>query len=270
MSSGRLDGRVAFITGAARGQGRSHALRLAGEGADIVAVDACTEYTTTDYVMPSPDELAETARLVEALGRRAVTSVADVRAPEELREAARLGAERLGGIDIVVANAGICVLGSWDEVTDEVWKDTIDTNLTGAWNTMSITAPYLIEGGGGSIICTGSTCGVQGVPFFAPYVASKHGLSGVAKTMANELARHAIRVNVVHPTGVETELTNGLSRIGELIERDPRIGVTFGNALDVERLQPEDVSDAVLFLASDESKYMTGTDFVVDAGCTNF
>ncbi|PBC51531.1 mycofactocin-coupled SDR family oxidoreductase [Rhodococcus sp. ACPA1] len=266
----RLAGKVAFVTGAARGQGRSHALRLAGEGADIIAVDACTAYATTAYPMATVEDLAQTAKEVQALGRRIVTHTADVREPEQLKDALAKGVAELGRLDIVVANAGICVLGAWDEVTPEVWKDTIDTNLTGAWNTMVAAAPHLISAGGGSIIATGSTCGVRGVPFFAPYVASKHGLVGVAKTLANELAQYNIRVNVVHPTGVTTELTNGLARIGELIEANPRLGGTFLNALPVERLEANDISNAVLFLASDEARFVTGTELAVDAGNTNF
>ena len=266
----RLAGKVAFITGAARGQGRSHAIRLASEGADIIAIDACIEYPTTDYPMATAEDLEQTAKEVRALGRRIVTHTADVREPEQLKAALDKGIAELGRLDIVVANAGICVLGSWDEVTPEVWRDTLDTNLTGAWNTMVAATPHLISAGGGSIIATGSTCGLRGVPFFAPYVASKHGLVGVAKTLANELAPYNIRINVVHPTGVTTDLTNGLARIGELIEANPRLGGTFLNALPVERLEASDISNAVAFLASDEARFMTGTELVVDAGNTNF
>ncbi|MFW0786388.1 mycofactocin-coupled SDR family oxidoreductase [Gordonia sp. CPCC 206044] len=267
---GRLAGKVAFITGAARGQGRSHAVRLASEGADIIAVDACVEYATTEYPMATKEDLELTAKEVHALGRRVVTQIADVREQDQLAAALGNGVAELGRLDIVVANAGICVLGAWDEVTPEIWKDTLDTNLTGAWNTMIVAAPHLIAAGGGSIIATGSTCGIRGVPFFGPYVASKHGLVGIAKSYANELAQYNIRVNVVHPAGVVTELTNGLGRIGELIETNPRLGGTFQNALPVERLEASDVSNAVAFLASDESQFVTGTELAVDAGNTNF
>ncbi|WP_062998091.1 mycofactocin-coupled SDR family oxidoreductase [Nocardia jinanensis] len=267
---GRLSGKVAFITGAARGQGRSHALRLAAEGADIIAIDACAEYPSTEYPMATPQDLELTVKEVQALGARIVARVADVRDEVELKSALDEGVAELGGLDVVVANAGICVLGAWDEVTPEVWRDTIDTNLTGAWHTMTTAAPHLIERGGGSMICTGSTCGVKGTPFFGPYVASKYGLVGISRTLANELAQHHIRVNVVHPTGVTTELTKGLGRIGELIESNPRVGGTFMNALPVERVEVEDISNAVLFLASDEARYVTGTELVVDAGNTNF
>ncbi|MFC9760216.1 mycofactocin-coupled SDR family oxidoreductase [Rhodococcus jostii] len=269
-SNGRLAGKVAFITGAARGQGRSHALRLAGEGADIIAVDVCTDYGTTDYPMSTAEDLEQTVKEVQALGRRIVSHTADVRDLEQLRSAVDHGVAELGRLDIVVANAGICVLATWDEVTPEAWKDVIDTNLTGAWNTMVVSAPHLISYGGGSIVCTGSTCGVKGLPFFAPYVASKHGLVGITKTLANELAQHNIRVNIVHPAGVATELTSGLARIGELIDSNPRFGGTFMNALPVERLEANDISNAVLFLASDDAQFMTGTELTVDAGNTNF
>ena len=266
----RFHGRVALITGAARGQGRSHAVQLAAEGADIIAIDICAEYATTDYPGATSDDLDETARQIKELGQRVVAIRADVRDLDELRAAVNAGVLELGRLDVAVANAGICVLTAWDEVTPQIWQDTIDTNLTGVWHTMITAAPHLIATGGGSIVAIGSTCGVQGVPFFAPYVAAKHGLVGVAKTMANELATHSVRVNVVHPTGVVTDLTDGLGRIGELIERNPKIGVTFANALAVERMEPIDVTRAVLFLASDEARYITGAELVVDAGNTNF
>ena len=174
----------------------------------------------------------------------------------------------LGGLDIVVANAGICTVQSWDEVTPAVWQDTLDTNLTGVWNTMVAGVPHLIAAGGGSIIATSSTAGIKGLPYFAPYVAAKHGVVGIAKTMANELARHKIRVNTVHPAGVDTPLGNGLGYLTELIERDPDLGHIYTNALPVESLQPRDISNAVLFLASDEAQWVTGLEFTVDAGNT--
>ncbi|HVV11233.1 mycofactocin-coupled SDR family oxidoreductase [Amycolatopsis sp.] len=269
-TTARLDGKVAFITGAARGQGRSHALRLAGEGADIIAVDICEDYASTAYPMATEEDLAQTAKEVRALGRRVVTRKADVRDRGQLEAALAGGVAELGRLDVVVANAGICVLGAWDEVTPEVWQDTLDTNLTGAWHTITAAVPYLIDAGGGSVIATGSTCGVRGNPFFAPYVASKHGLVGIVRTLANELGRHHIRVNVVHPAGVATDLTGGLARIDQLIQTNPVLGGAFDNALPVGRLEVGDVSNAVLFLATDESRYMTGAELVVDAGNTVF
>jgi SDR family mycofactocin-dependent oxidoreductase len=270
MAADRFVGKVALVTGAARGQGRSHALGRAAEGADVIALDICDEYETTDYAGATEADLAETARLVEKLDRRVVATKVDVRDLGALRTAVDAGVAELGRLDVVAANAGICVLTAWNEVTPQIWQDTLDTNLTGAWHTMIATVPHLIAAGGGSIVCTGSTCGVRGVPFFAPYVAAKHGLVGVARTLANELAEHSVRVNVVHPAGVLTELTNGLGRIGELIDRHPKLAGTFNNALPVERLEPVDITRAVLFLASDDARYVTGTELVVDAGNTNF
>lgn len=271
MTSGaRLAGKVALITGAARGQGRAHALRLANEGADIIAVDVCADYATTAYPMATERDLEITAKQIQSIGRQVATYTADVRDREQLAAAIDGGVGQLGRLDIVVANAGICILDSWDAVTPEAWNDTIGTNLTGAWNTMSMSAQHLISAGGGSIIATGSTCGVRGVPFFAPYVASKHGLVGVVKTLANELAQYNVRANVVHPAGVSTDLTQGLARIGELIETNPHLAGTFVNALPVERLESNDISNAVLFLASDDARFVTGTELIVDAGNTNF
>jgi SDR family mycofactocin-dependent oxidoreductase len=266
--AGRVEGKVAFVTGAARGQGRSHAIRLAEEGADIIAVDACRDYETVGYPLATEADLAETVKAVEALDRRIVASQADVRDSAGLKAAVDGGVAQLGRLDIVCANAGICTVQAWDEVTPAVWQDTLDTNLTGVWNTMVAAAPHLIASGGGSIICTSSTAGIKGLPFLAPYVAAKHGVVGIAKTMANELARHQIRVNTVHPTGVDTPMANGLGGLNPLIGTDQNLGPIFMNSLPVEMVDPRDISNAVLFLASDESRYVTGLEFTVDAGCT--
>jgi SDR family mycofactocin-dependent oxidoreductase len=253
--SGRVAGKVAFITGAGRGQGRSHAIRLAEEGADIIAVDICRDYETVGYGMASAADLAETVQAVEGLDRRIVAAVDE-------------GVAQLGHLDIVSANAGICTVQAWDEVTPAVWQDTLDTNLTGVWNTIVVCAPHLITAGGGSIICTSSTAGIKGLPFLAPYVAAKHGVVGIAKTMANELAAHKIRVNTVHPTGVDTPMGNGLGGLEALIGRDPNLGPIYMNSLPVENVDARDISNAVLFLASDEARYVTGLEFTVDAGNT--
>jgi SDR family mycofactocin-dependent oxidoreductase len=266
--AGRVQGKVAFVTGAGRGQGRSHAIRLAEEGADIIAVDVLTDYPTVSYAMSSEADLAETVRAVEALDRRIIAAKADVRDAGALKQVLDDGVAQLGRLDIVVANAGICTVQSWDEVTPEIWQDTLDTNLTGVWNTMVVAAPHLIAGNGGSIICTSSTAGIKGLPFLAPYVAAKHGVVGIAKTMANELASHNIRVNTVHPTGVDTPMGTGLGGLEALIGKDPNIGPIFMNTLPVETIQPRDISNAVLFLASDEARYVTGLELTVDAGNT--
>jgi SDR family mycofactocin-dependent oxidoreductase len=266
--AGRVEGKVAFITGAARGQGRSHAIRLAEEGADIIAVDVCHDYPTVAYPLATEADLADTVKAVEALDRRIVAVPADVRDFAALKAAVDDGVAQLGRLDIVCANAGICTVQTWDQVTPAVWQDTLDTNLTGVWNTMVATAPHLIAAGGGSIICTSSTAGIKGLPFLAPYVAAKHGVVGIARTMANELAQHQIRVNTVHPTGVNTSMANGLGGLESLIGTDQNLGPIFMNTLPVEMVDPRDISNAVLFLASDESRYVTGLEFTVDAGCT--
>jgi SDR family mycofactocin-dependent oxidoreductase len=266
--AGRVEGKVAFITGAGRGQGRSHAIRLAEEGADIIAVDVLADYATVPYGMSTEADLAETVKAVENLDRRIIAAKADVRDAQALKKAVDDGVAQLGKLDIVVANAGICTVQSWDEVTPAVWQDTLDTNLTGVWNTMVAGAPHLIANGGGSIIATSSTAGIKGLPFLAPYVAAKHGVVGIAKTMANELASHNIRVNTVHPTGVDTPMGDGLGGLESLIGKDPNLGPIFMNTLPVQTTLPRDISNAVLFLASDESRYVTGLQFTVDAGNT--
>src|SRR6516162_4927109 len=229
--AGRVAGKVAFITGAARGQGRAHAIRLAEEGADIIAVDICRDYDTVAYPMATEADMAETVKAVEALDRRIVSAVADVRDAAALKAAVDDGGAQLGRLDIVSANAGICTIQSWDEVTPQVWQDTLDTNLTGTWNTMVVSVPHLIAAGGGSIICTSSTAGIKGLPYLAPYVAAKHGMVGIAKTMANELASHKIRVNTVHPTGVDTPMGTGMGGLQPLLTRDPNLGPIFMNTL---------------------------------------
>ena len=266
--AGRVAGKVAFITGAGRGQGRSHAIRLAEEGADIIAVDICRDYGTVPYPMATEADLAQTVKAVQALDRRIIATQADVRDAAAVKAAVDDGVAQLGRLDIVSANAGICTIQSWDEVTPQVWQDTLDTNLTGVWNTMVVSVPHLIAAGGGSIICTSSTAGIKGLPYLAPYVAAKHGVVGIARTMANELARHSIRVNTVHPTGVDTPMGTGLGGLEPLINRDPNLGPIYMNTLPVEIVEPRDISNAVLFLASDEARYVTGLEFTVDAGNT--
>jgi SDR family mycofactocin-dependent oxidoreductase len=257
---------VALITGAARGQGRCHAVRLAQEGADIIAVDLCRDVTAIPYPLAIPADLEETERLVLAAGARVVTAAVDVRDAESLTATVGDAVDRLGGLDIVVANAGVCTVQRWDEVTPAVWEAVIGINLTGAWNTSVASIPHLVEAGGGSIILISSVAGLKGQPFFAPYVASKHGMVGVMRVLANELAAQRIRVNTIHPTGVDTPMLVGLGGLGERIEASPDTGSIFLNSLKVDVLPPEDVSHAVVYLASDESRYVTGTTLAVDAG----
>jgi SDR family mycofactocin-dependent oxidoreductase len=266
---GRVAGKVAFITGAARGQGRSHAIRLAEEGADIIAIDILQDYESVPYRMATRDDLAETATAVEALDRRIVTAKADVRDLAALTAAVDEGVAQFGRLDIVCANAGICTAQTWDQVSQQVWQDTLDTNLTGVWNTFVAAIPHLIASGGGSIIATSSVAGVKGLPFLAPYVAAKFGVTGIVKAMANELAEHNIRVNSIHPTGVRTPMATGLSHIPEIVDEHPHLGPPHVNAMPgVDAVEPADVSNAVLFLASDESRYVTGLEMRVDAGNT--
>jgi SDR family mycofactocin-dependent oxidoreductase len=265
---GRVAGKVAFVTGAGRGQGRSHAIRLAEEGADIIAVDILSDYDTVGYGMSTEADLAETVKAVEALDRRIIASKADVRDLGALRQAVDAGVAELGKLDIVCANAGICTVQAWDEVTPAVWQDTIDTNLTGVWNTLLVSIPHLLANGGGSIIATSSTAGIKGLPFLGPYVAAKHGVVGICRSLANELADKSIRVNTVHPTGVDTPMVAGLGGLTTLIDKNPNLGPISMNGLPIEMVEPRDISNAVLFLASDEARYVTGLEFTVDAGNT--
>jgi SDR family mycofactocin-dependent oxidoreductase len=266
--SGRVEGKVAFITGAGRGQGRSHAIRLAEEGADIIAVDVLEDYPTVRYAMSSRADLDETVRAVEALDRRIVAAKADVRDATALRAALDAGVAELGRLDIACANAGIYTVQRWDQVTPQVWRDTIDTNLTGVWNTMVVAVPHLIAAGGGSIIATSSTAGLKGMPFLAPYVAAKHAVVGICRSLANELAAHHIRVNTVHPAGVDTPMVAGRETLEPFVSRNPELGPIFTNSLPVEALDPRDISNAVLWLASEEARYVTGAALTVDAGNT--
>jgi SDR family mycofactocin-dependent oxidoreductase len=265
---GRCEGKVALITGAARGQGRSHALRLAEEGADIIAIDICRDYETVAYPLATPEDLRETVAAVEALDRRIVAREADVRDGEAVRAAVQEGAEQLGRLDVVVANAGICTVQPWNEVTPQVWRDTIDTNLTGVWNTCVQAAPHLIAAGGGSMILTSSTAGLKGMPFVGPYVAAKHGIVGIMRLLAVELGEHSIRVNTLHPTGVDTAMGAMNVALEPLLDANPELAPLFMNVLPVDLTDPQDQSNAVLFLASDESRYVTGLEMKVDAGYT--
>ena len=265
---GRVAGRVALITGAARGQGRNHAVRLAREGADVIAVDLCADIEGVPYPLATPADLDETARLVEEAGARVVTGRADVRDPTALSAVVADGVEQLGRLDVVVANAGVCTIQRWDEVTPAVWDAVIGTNLTGAWNTCVASIPHLLEAGAGSIILISSTAGLKGQPFLAPYVVSKHGMVGVMRVLANELAGRSIRVNSIHPTGVDTPMLVGLGGLTERIEASPDTGSIFLNSLPVDVVSSEDVSDALLYLASAESRYVTRLTLTVDAGAS--
>lgn len=266
MTARRLEGRVALITGAARGQGRAHAVRLAGEGADVIALDSNTSAATTAYPGPTPDDLAETVRLVEERGQRVVAREADVRDFAALSAVVQEGVAELGRLDVVVANAGICSAGlSW-ELSLEQWQETIDVNLTGVFHTAKATVPVLLEQGtGGSIIITSSVAGLRGLPFLGAYVASKHGIVGLARTMANELGQHGIRVNTLHPHGVATGMT--VDDLQPLIgQHAATLGPIFMQSLPDQVSQPEDMAAAVAWLASDEARHVTGIQLPVDLG----
>lgn len=268
---GKLEGKVAFITGAARGQGRSHAIRLAQEGADIIAVDICQQIATVGYPMSTPDDLAETAKLVEALDRRIYTAQADVRDLAALKQAFDAGTAELGPVDIVLANAGIAPMSTHPQ--PEEWQDVIDVNLTGVYNTVQTAVPSMIERGqGGAIVLTSSTAGINGIGGDTPggigYTAAKHGVVGLMRTYANILAKHSIRVNTVHPTGVNTPMVVN-EVMQEFLQQDPTMGQAMMNALPVDLVQPVDISNAILFLVSDDGRYVTGVTLPVDAGFTN-
>jgi SDR family mycofactocin-dependent oxidoreductase len=276
--AGRVEGKVAFITGAARGQGRSHAVRLAQEGADIIAVDVCKPVSGTDLIPSSnPDDLVETADQVKALGRRIVTTEVDVRDYEALKAAVDSGVEQLGGLDIIVANAGIGNGGATlDQTSEQDWETMIDINLAGIWKSVKAGVPHLLAGGkGGSIIMTSSVGGLKAYPNTGHYVAAKHGVVGLMRAFAVELGQHWIRVNSVHPTNVNTPMfmNEGTMKMFRPDLEHPGVEdfrpvAQFMHVLPVGWVEPVDISNAVLFLASDESRYITGLTMTVDAGST--
>ena len=273
--TGRVDGKVAFVTGAARGQGRSHAVRLAAEGADIIAVDVCGPIDNVPFELGSEEDLAETADLVKAHDRRVVTATVDVRDLDALTEAVNSGVEQLGRLDIVAANAGIAALGApLVDMDTKTWQDTVDVNMTGVWHTAKAAIPHILAGGrGGSIVLTSSVGGLKSYPFAGHYVAAKHGVVGIMRTLAIELAQENIRVNSVHPTQVNTPMimndaTYKMFR-PDLENPGPDDFAPLSqmmNTLPVPWVEPEDISNAVLFLASDEARYITGVTLPVDAG----
>ena len=273
--AGRVEGKVAFITGAARGQGRSHAIRLAQEGADIIAVDLCGQVDSVPYPMSTPEDLAQTVKEVEALDRRIVASRADVRDYGALKAALDAGVAELGRLDIVSANAGISSVGRADELPEQTWQDMIDTNLTGVWHAAKAAIPHLKAGGrGGSIIITSSAAGLMAMENIAHYVSAKHGLVGLMRTLALELAPDMIRVNSLHPTTVNTpmiqnEPTYQLFRpdLENPTVDDAAESFLMLNALPIKWVEPIDISNALLFLASDEARYITGVTLPIDAGC---
>ncbi|HEV2538021.1 MAG TPA: mycofactocin-coupled SDR family oxidoreductase [Streptosporangiaceae bacterium] len=273
--AGRVADKVAFITGAARGQGRSHALRLAQEGADIIAIDLCGQIGTVPYPMATEADLAETVKEVEALDRRIVATQADVRDYGAVKAALDDGVAQLGRLDIVSANAGIFGFSTLENMDETTWQDMIDVNLTGVWHAAKAAIPHLRAAGGGSIILTSSTAGLKAIPNTGHYNAAKHGVVGLMRTLAAELAPDRIRVNSVHPTAVDTDMIQNAATY-ELFAPDlpeaertrevlaPRFGQL--NLLPIPWVEAVDISNAVLFLASDEARYVTGVTLPVDAG----
>jgi len=269
--SEELKGRVALITGAARGQGRTHATRLAEAGANLILVDRCAPFDTVPYAMSTEQDLAETVRLAEKTGVTVLASVADTRDVDALKEVVDDGVTQLGRLDIAIANAGIYSFGPLSslDITAERWNDVVGSNLNGVFNTIKASAPHIIAGGrGGSIVLTSSTAGIRGLRSMADYTASKHGVVGLMRTFANELAEHMIRVNTVHPTGVNTGMVVN-PELDQWYADNPEMAANVsGNVLPVELVEPEDITEAVYWLVSDAARYVTGITLPVDAGYT--
>ena len=270
---GKLDGKVALITGGARGQGRSHALTFAHEGAEIIVCDVAEGLRTVPYPLASAGELADTARMVEDLGRRCLAVQADVRDSEGMRGVVERAVSEFGRIDILLANAGIESFGTAWELTDEQWDEMIAVNLTGVWKSCRAVAPHMIERRAGVILITSSIAGLRGLANQAHYCAAKHGVVGLMRALAIELAPHGVRVNTVHPSSVDTPiiknqamytLFSGGKPDATLEEVTPAFRAL--NLLDTPWIEPQDISNAMLWLASDDARYVTGATLPVDAG----
>ncbi|WP_273733285.1 mycofactocin-coupled SDR family oxidoreductase [Mycolicibacterium septicum] len=274
--TGRLRGKTALITGAARGIGRAQAVRFTEEGADIIAIDVCGPIESVAVPHSTPQDLAETARLVEQAGGRIVTGIVDVRNPDELGEAVEQGASRFDGLDIVCATAGITSRGAAVDLSEATWRTMLDVNLTGVWNTCTAAVPHMIGRGTGSVVLVSSIAGLRGLIGVAHYTAAKHGVVGLMRSLAHDLAPHGIRVNCVLPTNVDTPLIqNDVVRSGFRpdLDRPPSreefaAAATRMNLLAVPWVQTVDVANASLFLASEEARYITAISLPVDAGST--
>lgn len=271
---GRFDGKVVLITGAAQGQGRSHCVKFASEGADVIAVDICRQMEVNLSKMGTEEDLAETARLVEELGRKIVPLKIDVRDERALREGVDDAVSQLGGLDVVVCNAGVGPFAPALEITESQWDETVDVDLKGVWHTAKIGGRHLIESArGGSIIMTGSAAALHGGTNCIPYVASKHGVIGLMRGLAMEWGQHKVRVNSVHPTQCNTDLCMN-DRVYQLFCPDipnatqedfaPRSQAM--HVLPTPWVEPEDISNAIAFLASDDARFITGVSLPVDAG----
>jgi len=240
-------------------------VRLAEEGADLILLDICESLPELEYPLATPEDLHETARLIEKHGRSAVTHIVDIRDAEALTAAVDDGVAR-SGLDAAVANAGVLTAGTWDTTTTQQWRTVVDVNLIGTWNTCAAALPHLVERGG-SVVIISSAAGLKGTPLHTPYTASKHGVVGLSRALANELAAVNVRVNTVHPTGVETGLRpDSLHTL--LAEKRPDLAPIFLNAMPIVMAEAIDIGNAVLYLVSDESRYVTGLELKVDAGVT--
>ncbi|MDT9591673.1 mycofactocin-coupled SDR family oxidoreductase [Nocardioides zeae] len=267
---GHLDGTVALITGAARGQGRAHAVRLARDGADVVAVDLCEQIGSVPYALATREDLDETVRLVEAEGRRVVPLVTDVRDLDALRSGVDAAVAELGPVGVVVANAGIAPLDSEEPDPVQRWHDVISVNLTGVWNTCQVGLPSMVAAGrGGSVVLTSSTAGLRGnlggSAAGDAYVASKHALVGLARNLANHHARDLIRVNTIHPSGVATPMVENES-LARRHAADPARAAATAPLLPGDLLQADDISEVVAWLCSPAARFLTGVALPVDAG----
>jgi SDR family mycofactocin-dependent oxidoreductase len=271
---GRVDGKVAFVTGAARGQGRSHAVRLAEEGADIIAIDTTAKIGSVPYSLATAEDLAETVRQVEALDRRIVARDADVRDAAAIAAAVEEGVAEFGRLDIVLANAGISSPAPTLEMSDETWQDMIDINLTGVWRSLKASVPHIISGGrGGAVVITSSAAALYAMGNVAHYAAAKVGVVMLMKVLAKELGPHSIRVNTVHPTTVATDMvlneaTYKLFRpdLDNPTRSDFEEASRTLNRLPIAVLEPGDISETVLHLVADSGRCITGTTQLVDAG----
>jgi (+)-trans-carveol dehydrogenase len=261
-----LPGRVALVTGAARGQGRSHAVALARAGADVAACDACRDLPTVPYPLGTEAELAATARLVEAEGRRCLAAAVDVRDGAAVAAFAERAVATLGHLDVLCANAGVISFGAAWELTEEQWDVVLGVNLTGVWHCCRAAVPHMLaRGEGGAIVVTLSTAALKGLERMAHYAAAKHGCVGLARSLARELAPHRIRVNCVAPGGVRTPMGKN-QRMQEVVQGDPSLSSTLASMLPVDLVEPEDVSAAVVWLASDAARHVTGVVLPVDGG----
>lgn len=265
----RLARKVALVTGAARGQGRNHAIRLAQEGAAIIAIDICAPVDGISYPMATQEDLVQTEELVAATGAEVFMAVVDTRDFDLLSSTLQRAVLKMGGLDIVVANAGVAVTGQSEKISQEQWDAAIGVNLTGTWNTFRASTPYLLQRGAGSIVAIASVAGLAGLPFLDPYVASKHAVIGLVRALSLQLAEKDIRVNAICPSWVTATGMEGV-RADIFENAGSKLRSTFENGLITDAVDKADVSDVVLYLASDEARFVTGATLPVNGGLPTF